>query len=66
MELDSWTDPIDLKVKELLKEVAVEYSPAFTELVDAAVSAVKDAIAKIPDDLQVRLVFSSRKSSYFC
>ena len=66
MEVDSSTDPIDLKVKELLKEVAVEYSPSFTELVDDAVSAVKDAIAKIPDDLQVRLVFSSRKGSYFC
>lgn len=57
MEVDSSTDPIDLKVKELLKGVEVEYSPSFTKLVDDAVSAIKDAIGKIPDDLQVRLVF---------
>lgn len=53
MEVDSSTDPIASKADELLKEVGVEYSPSFTKLVVDAVSAVKDAIAKIPDDLQV-------------
>lgn len=45
---------MDLKVEELLKEVQLEYSPALTKFVDDAVSAIKQAIATIPEDLKVR------------
>ncbi|XP_040999624.1 nucleolar protein 6 [Juglans microcarpa x Juglans regia] len=44
---------MDLKVRELLKEVRLNYSPAFTKLVDNTVAAIKDAIDKIPEDLLV-------------
>ncbi|CAL5371205.1 unnamed protein product [Camellia sinensis] len=53
MALDTLTDPMDLKVKELLKEVQLHYSPSFTKLVDDTVSAIKESIDKIPEDLQV-------------
>lgn len=55
MDLYSSTDPIDLKVRELLKEVQLDYSPTFTKLVDDTVWAIKEAIDKIPEDLQVSL-----------
>ncbi|KAJ4714403.1 nucleolar protein 6 [Melia azedarach] len=47
------TDTTDFKVKELLKEVHFDQTPAVTKLVDDTVSAIKKAISKIPDDLQV-------------
>ncbi|XP_031399532.1 nucleolar protein 6 isoform X2 [Punica granatum] len=53
MELDALMDPMDMKVNELLEEVQVDYSPSFTKLVDDTVSAIRDALGKIPDDLQV-------------
>lgn len=60
MEPDTFTDSMDLKVRELLKEVRLDYSPAFTQLVEDTVSAIKDGIDKIPEDLKVRFFsFSS-------
>jgi U3 small nucleolar RNA-associated protein 22 len=53
MEPDAFTNSMDLKVREFLKEVRLDHSPAFTKLVDDTVSAIKDAIDKIPEDLKV-------------
>ncbi|GAB4846824.1 hypothetical protein Ancab_025831 [Ancistrocladus abbreviatus] len=53
MASDVLAAPLELKQTELLKEVQLDYSPAFTRLVDDTVSAIKDAISKIPGDLQV-------------
>lgn len=49
---------MELKVRELLKEVQLEYSPTFTEFVDDAVSFIKTSIDKIPEDLQVTSDFA--------
>ncbi|KAI4381714.1 hypothetical protein MLD38_007764 [Melastoma candidum] len=46
-------DPVEFKVNELLNEVRVDYTPALTKVVDDTVSAIKEAISKIPDDFQV-------------
>uniref|UniRef100_A0A5B7C9D5 Putative nucleolar protein 6 isoform X2 n=1 Tax=Davidia involucrata TaxID=16924 RepID=A0A5B7C9D5_DAVIN len=46
-------DTVRLKVRELLKEVQLDYSPSTTKLVDDTVSAIKEAIEKIPEDLKV-------------
>ncbi|OMO95209.1 Nrap protein [Corchorus capsularis] len=53
METETYIDSIEFKVQELLKEVRVDYSPALTKLVDDTVSAIKSAVDKIPEDLQV-------------
>ncbi|KAF7151525.1 hypothetical protein RHSIM_Rhsim02G0060300 [Rhododendron simsii] len=53
MASDTLNGPTNLKVRELLKEVQLDYSPSFTKLVDDTVSAIKDAIDRIPQDLQV-------------
>uniref|UniRef100_A0A2P2LWG0 Uncharacterized protein MANES_02G094400 n=1 Tax=Rhizophora mucronata TaxID=61149 RepID=A0A2P2LWG0_RHIMU len=53
METDTLTGPMDLKVRELLKEVQLDYTPAFTKLVNDTVSAIKESIIKIPEDLPV-------------
>ncbi|KAE9452911.1 hypothetical protein C3L33_15193, partial [Rhododendron williamsianum] len=53
MASDTLNGPTNLKVRELLKEVQLDYSPSFTKLVDDTVSAIKDAIDKIPQDLLV-------------
>lgn len=55
MASDTLNGPTNLKVRELLKEVQLDYSPSFTKLVDDTVSAIKDAIDRIPQDLLVRL-----------
>ena len=47
---------MDLKVRELLKEVTLDYLPTLSKHVNDIVSAIKDAIDKIPDDL--KLMFS--------
>ncbi|KAJ7944284.1 Nucleolar protein 6 [Quillaja saponaria] len=47
---------MDLKVRELLKEVQVDYSPSFAKLVGDTVSAIKDSIDKIPKDFKVRVI----------
>ncbi|XP_031255110.1 nucleolar protein 6-like [Pistacia vera] len=49
----TFTDSMDFKVKELLKEVHLNQTPTITKLVDGTVSAIKKVIKKIPDDLQV-------------
>ncbi|KAI9164874.1 hypothetical protein LWI28_003798 [Acer negundo] len=47
-------DSMDYKVKELLKEVHIDQTPAVTKLVNDTVSAIKKSIKKISDDdLQV-------------
>lgn len=46
-------DSMDLKVRELLKEVQLDYSPSLTKFVDDTVCAIKASIDKIPDDVQV-------------
>ncbi|XP_054824422.1 uncharacterized protein LOC129322255 [Prosopis cineraria] len=46
-------DSIDLKVRELLKEVQLDYSPQFSEFLDDTVSAIKASIDKIPEDFKV-------------
>ncbi|KAM3729279.1 hypothetical protein ACB098_M003800 [Castanea mollissima] len=47
------SDSMDLKVRELLKEVTLDYSPTLSKHVNDTVSAIKVAIDKIPDDLKV-------------
>ncbi|KAF3966317.1 hypothetical protein CMV_009561 [Castanea mollissima] len=47
------SDSMDLKVRELLKEVTLDYSPTLTMHVNDTISAIKDAIDIIPDDLKV-------------
>ncbi|GAV60039.1 Nrap domain-containing protein, partial [Cephalotus follicularis] len=51
--IEAHTDPVNFKVNSLLKEVQLDYSPAFTNLVEGTVSLIKRAIDQIPDDLQV-------------
>ncbi|KAJ4851471.1 hypothetical protein Tsubulata_014141 [Turnera subulata] len=53
MEYTSIMDSMDLKVTELLKEVELDYSPSFTDIVNGTVSAIKKSIKKIPKDLTV-------------
>ncbi|XVE82616.1 hypothetical protein DITRI_Ditri16bG0020000 [Diplodiscus trichospermus] len=53
METETCIDSMEFKVQELLKEVRLEYSHSFTKVVDGTVSAIKSAIDKIPEDLQV-------------
>ncbi|XAR73269.1 hypothetical protein NMG60_11007182 [Bertholletia excelsa] len=53
MASGSLTDQMDLKVRELLNEVQLSYSPGFTKPVDYTVSAIKEAIDKIPEGLLV-------------
>ncbi|PPS17856.1 hypothetical protein GOBAR_AA02726 [Gossypium barbadense] len=53
METETCIDSMDFKVQELLKEARLECSSALTKLVDDTVSAIKSAIDKIPEDLQV-------------
>ncbi|KAI8566766.1 hypothetical protein RHMOL_Rhmol02G0067400 [Rhododendron molle] len=53
MASDTLNESTNLKVRELLKEVQLDYSPSFTKLVDDTVSAIKDAIDRIPQDLLV-------------
>lgn len=53
MESVTDSNSMDLKVTELLNEVRLDYSPALTKHVNDTVSAIKDAIDKIPEDFQV-------------
>lgn len=48
-----YEDAPNLKLRELLKEVHVDYSPENTSVVDSVLSAIRDAIDGIPDDLPV-------------
>ncbi|KAF8377927.1 hypothetical protein HHK36_031315 [Tetracentron sinense] len=47
------TESAELKVRELLKEVQLDYSPAATKMVDDTISAIREAINKIPQGLKV-------------
>lgn len=58
MDAETYTDSMNLKVRELLKEVKFDYSPSTTKLLDDVVSSIKEAIDKIPEDLQVSLSLS--------
>ncbi|KAL9273669.1 Pyridine nucleotide-disulfide oxidoreductase domain-containing protein [Drosera capensis] len=53
MDSESLLDPMRLKLKELLKEVEVDFSPTFTKLVDDTVSAIRGVVDDIPEGLQV-------------
>lgn len=53
MASDAAMDSTELKTKELLKEVQIDYSPSFTNLLNDVVSAIKQSIDTIPQDLQV-------------
>ncbi|KAL5557295.1 hypothetical protein UlMin_039531 [Ulmus minor] len=53
MASEAFMDSMDLKVKELLKEVQLDYSSSLTKLVDDTISSIKEAIEKIPKDLKV-------------
>ncbi|XP_050228407.1 uncharacterized protein LOC126677694 [Mercurialis annua] len=53
MELDSSSSSLDTKINELLNEVQLNYSPALANLVDDTVSAIKQSINRIPQDLTV-------------
>ncbi|GFZ18678.1 hypothetical protein Acr_27g0004170 [Actinidia rufa] len=53
MASETLTNPMDFKVRELLKEVQLDYSPSFTKLVDETVSAIRETIHQIPEDLHV-------------
>ncbi|GAB2279548.1 hypothetical protein Dimus_014191 [Dionaea muscipula] len=53
MASDILVEPLHLKLRELLNEVQLDYSPAFTTLVDDTISAIKEAISKIPEGFQV-------------
>ncbi|PSR88048.1 Nucleolar protein [Actinidia chinensis var. chinensis] len=53
MASETVTNPMDFKVRELLKEVQLDYSPSFTKLVDETVSAIRETIHQIPEDLHV-------------
>ena len=53
METETYMDSMEFKIQELLKEVRLEYSPSLTKVVDDTVYAIKSALDKIPEDLQV-------------
>ncbi|XP_038874530.1 nucleolar protein 6 [Benincasa hispida] len=53
MDSDTLLDPMEMKVRELLKEFQIDYSPTLLKLVEDTVSAIKKAIKLIPDDLKV-------------
>ncbi|WCJ24913.1 Nucleolar protein 6 [Euphorbia peplus] len=53
MEVDKIKETMEFKISELLKEVEVDYSPSFTNLVDDTVSAIQQSIATIPHGLPV-------------
>lgn len=56
-------DSMEFKVSELLKEVEVDFSPQFSELVDDTVAAIKSSIEKIPEDYKV-IHYSLNFSNY--
>lgn len=54
-EAETLFDSTNLKLRELLKEVQLDYSPENASAVDSVVSAIRDAINGIPDGLPVTL-----------
>lgn len=53
-DTSTYTDSMNFKVSELLKDVQLEHSPETTATVDKVVSGIKEAIDKTPED-QVNL-----------
>ncbi|CAK7339575.1 unnamed protein product [Dovyalis caffra] len=53
MDSDTLTEPMELKVLELIKEVQIDHSPSFTKLVNDSVSSIQNSINKIPNNLTV-------------
>ncbi|KAJ0526429.1 hypothetical protein HanHA300_Chr09g0323151 [Helianthus annuus] len=51
--VEEYTDTLNLKVAELLKEVQLDYSSLTTKTVDDTVLSIKECINKIPEDTQV-------------
>lgn len=51
---ETYTDSTNMKLRELLKEVQLDYSPENTSVVDGVVSAIRDVINSIPDGLPVK------------
>ncbi|KAB5547640.1 hypothetical protein DKX38_011046 [Salix brachista] len=53
MDSDILAEPMDFKVSELINEVQIDHSPAFTKHVNDTVSSIRNSIDKIPDNLVV-------------
>ncbi|GFQ06850.1 nucleolar protein 6 [Phtheirospermum japonicum] len=51
--IETHPDSTDLKLRELLKEVQLDYSAANTAIINDVVSSIREAIHNIPDGLQV-------------
>ncbi|KAL8507398.1 hypothetical protein ACS0TY_018083 [Phlomoides rotata] len=47
--VETYPDSTNLKFKELLKEVQLDYSPENTAIINDAVSAIREALDRIPD-----------------
>ncbi|KAI3451695.1 hypothetical protein Pfo_008360 [Paulownia fortunei] len=50
---EAYQDSTNLKLRELLKEVQLDYSPANTAIINDVVSSIREAINNIPDGRQV-------------
>ncbi|KVH92355.1 Nrap protein [Cynara cardunculus var. scolymus] len=50
---EEYTDTMNLKVAELMKEVQLDYSSATAKTIDDAVSSIKECVNKIPEDIKV-------------
>ncbi|XP_010254816.1 PREDICTED: nucleolar protein 6 isoform X2 [Nelumbo nucifera] len=52
--MENWaTESMELKVRELLKEVQLDYSLSITRFVDDAVSFIRETIDSIPENVKV-------------
>ncbi|KAL8250850.1 hypothetical protein R6Q59_034543 [Mikania micrantha] len=51
---EEYTDTMNLKVAELMKEVQLDYSSTTSKLIDDVVFSIKECINKIPEDIQVK------------
>ncbi|KAL3630291.1 hypothetical protein CASFOL_023275 [Castilleja foliolosa] len=51
--VETHSDSTNLKLRELLKEVQLDYSAANTAIINDVVSSIREAIHNIPDGLQV-------------
>ncbi|KAI3768011.1 hypothetical protein L2E82_18441 [Cichorium intybus] len=50
---EEYTDTMNLKVAELMKEVQLDYTSETTKTVNDAISSIKKCINKIPEDVKV-------------
>jgi len=51
--VDEYTDTVNLKISELMKEVQLDYSSTTTKTVDDVVLSITKCINNIPEDIQV-------------